>query len=122
MGLQLAIISNTFSPRSVLDRQLEHFDLIRFFSVRTYSSETVYRKPDRRIFQATLSKLGATAAEAVMVGDREREDIKGARRLGIRTIWKRGTTNSHLNIEKADAVIESIGELPRLIERWREQV
>jgi HAD superfamily hydrolase (TIGR01549 family) len=119
MSLQLAIVSNTFSPPTVLDRHLKQFDLLRFFPVRQYSSEIVYRKPHPRIFQITLQKLGVTAAQAVMVGDRLREDIKGAARLGIRPILKRAYTNESKHIDGNIPIIDTIAELPDLISRWQ---
>jgi putative hydrolase of the HAD superfamily len=43
-------------------------------------------KPHRSIFEAALAALGATPAEAAMVGDSYADDIEGARALGIRAI------------------------------------
>ena len=51
------------------------------------SEETGTVKPDPAIFQVALDRLGATAAEAVMVGDSWAADVVGARRAGIRAIW-----------------------------------
>ena len=119
MSLKLAIVSNTFSPPSVLDRHLKQFDLLRFFPVRQYSSEIVYRKPHPRIFQITLQKLGVCASEAVMVGDRIREDIKGASRIGIRAVLKKAYTNESKDAKGHVCVIKQIAELPDLISRWQ---
>ncbi|MBN1844619.1 MAG: HAD family hydrolase [Sedimentisphaerales bacterium] len=118
MSLQLAIVSNTFSPPPVLDRHLAQLDLLRFFPVRVYSSVTVYRKPHPRIFTDTLRRLDRQPAEAVMVGDRLREDIRGARRLGMRAVLRRGLNNKHKKNVKGVPVIGSIAELPDLIETW----
>jgi HAD superfamily hydrolase (TIGR01549 family) len=43
-------------------------------------------KPHPTIFEAALELLGATAGEAVMVGDSLEEDIQGAQALGMRAI------------------------------------
>ncbi len=43
-------------------------------------------KPHPTIFEAALERLGASPAEAVMVGDSLEEDIEGARALGMRAI------------------------------------
>jgi HAD superfamily hydrolase (TIGR01549 family) len=119
IALELAIISNTFSPPSVLDRHLEQLDLLRFFPVRQYSSVTVFRKPDRRIFELTLRRLNVSASEAVMVGDRMRQDIKGAQRLGITGVFKRNSINGRKKIANDIPVIETIAELPELIGGWQ---
>lgn len=43
-------------------------------------------KPHASIFDVALSALGVSAAEAVMVGDSVKDDIEGARALGMRAI------------------------------------
>jgi HAD superfamily hydrolase (TIGR01549 family) len=43
-------------------------------------------KPHPTIFEAALERLGASAGDAVMVGDSLEEDIEGARALGMRAI------------------------------------
>lgn len=117
MSLDLAIISNTFSPAAVIDRHLQQLDLLRFFPLRQYSSVTIFRKPDRRIFQDALKKLNITPDQAVMVGDRIREDIRGAQKLGIKAVLKRGINNQNKNVNDIP-VIHSIAELPDLIRNW----
>ena len=114
MSLKLAIISNTFLPGFVLDRQLAHFDLLRFFPVRVYSSDTVYRKPDPRIYRHALEKLDIPAEAAVMVGDKFREDVKGPAKLGITPILKRTFANAK-HILSNVATITAIAELPGLV-------
>ena len=44
-------------------------------------------KPDRRIFDLALDRLGVAAAAAVHVGDSWMADIGGARGAGWRAIW-----------------------------------
>ena len=120
MGLKLAIISNTFSPPSVLDRHLDELDLLRFFDFRQYSSVTIFRKPDRRIFDLTLKQLGAAADEAVMVGDKIRPDIKGALGAGLRPVFKRNSVNRAKRLSEGITEISRIGELPGLIRKWND--
>ena len=43
-------------------------------------------KPHPTIFEAALERLGASPAEAVMVGDSLEEDIEGAKALGMRAV------------------------------------
>ena len=51
------------------------------------SEEAGVTKPDPRIFELALDRLGRTAAETVMIGDAWETDIGGARAAGIRPIW-----------------------------------
>jgi putative hydrolase of the HAD superfamily len=119
MGLQLAILSNTFLPGVVLDRHLDQYDLLPFFPIRIYSSDTVYRKPDRRIYQRALNQLGLEPAAALMVGDKMREDIKGSQRAGLRAVFKRGVVNRSRRTWDHVPVIKTIAELPDLLRKLK---
>ncbi len=49
------------------------------------SGELGVRKPDARIFRMALERLGDRAESVMFVGDDEREDIAGARAVGMPT-------------------------------------
>ena len=115
MSLKLAILSNTFLPAGVMDRHLSRFELLGYFPVRLYSSDTIYRKPDRRVFHEAVKQLNVSPAEAVMVGDQPGMDIRGARRAGLNAVFKRGAGNRRKRIERHIPVIDTIGELPTLL-------
>jgi putative hydrolase of the HAD superfamily len=51
------------------------------------SEEAGVAKPDPRIFELALARLGCAPHTAVMVGDAWNTDITGARAAGIRPIW-----------------------------------
>ena len=106
---KLAMLSNTMSdtPRIVLQQTR----LIRHFDVAVYSRDLGIRKPNPRIFQFVLEKLGVEPGEAVHVGDSVDADMEGASRAGIRAIWIKGpeaTTWTGLTIG-------SICELPEFL-------
>lgn len=117
MSLKLAIISNTFLPAKVLDRHLEQLDLLRFLPVRIYSSDTVFRKPNRNIYRTALEKLQVNANQTIMVGDKIRQDIKGPAQLGITGVFKRGIANESKKPPPGTPIINNIAELPSLIKK-----
>ena len=83
-GVTLGIISNTGrTPGVMLRRILESHDLLRHFSVISYSDEVRYRKPDAEIFHRTLTGAGARPDEAAHVGDNPLDDVTGARSVGM---------------------------------------
>lgn len=88
-GHRLAIVSNTFVPGPVLDRHLACLGLLPFFPLRVYSCDTGYRKPSRKIFQHALRGLRTGPQDAVFIGDRWRQDVRGAARAGLKAVWKR---------------------------------
>jgi putative hydrolase of the HAD superfamily len=55
------------------------------FDVVIVSCEVGLAKPDPRIYELALSRLGVAAGQALFVDDRE-DNIEGAARLGLRTL------------------------------------
>jgi putative hydrolase of the HAD superfamily len=51
------------------------------------SEEAGVLKPNPRIYQLALARLGAEAAQTVMVGDNWQADVVGALAVGIRPLW-----------------------------------
>ena len=84
-GLRLAIVSNTFFPGFAIDDVLEHEGLLRYFPVRVYSSDVGFMKPHPGIFRIALERVGVAPERAVMVGDRVDKDVRGARRVRLKT-------------------------------------
>ena len=124
-GIKLAIISNTCVPAHCMDQHLQRENLLQYFPTRIYSSSTFYRKPHRKIFDTALEQLGVTPARAAFVGDRLQTDIRGARRVGMQTIWKTGLPQAQTRRRpQADLIIHQIADLPRIfpelrITNWR---
>jgi putative hydrolase of the HAD superfamily len=86
-GVALGIVSNTGRTPGIILRQiLERYDLLRHFSVISYSDEVGYRKPDPEIFRRTLAGLGADARHAAHVGDNPIADVTGAQSAGMRGV------------------------------------
>jgi len=80
----LCIISNT--ARDIIERSLAHMD-VTFAHVVTAEEIRVY-KPDRRIFEAALSRLGLEPGPQVLhVFQSKIVDLPTAKRLGLQTAW-----------------------------------
>jgi putative hydrolase of the HAD superfamily len=105
----LGVISNTMSLASKIF--LERFNLSGYFKVQVYSGEVGYRKPHPKIFQIALERLGLPASEVVHVGNDPREDVKGPKRVGMKTILV-GAHDS-----EADLVVGSLAEVPSAVSR-----
>ncbi len=116
-GLKLAIVSNTCAPDYCLDRHLEHEKLLEFFPTRIYSSNTLYRKPHPEIFRVALDRIGVNPVDAIFVGDLLGADIKGARRVGMTTVWKpaQRTLSSRRRRIHPDHEIQAITDLTKIV-------
>jgi putative hydrolase of the HAD superfamily len=79
-GARLAVVSNwDVSLHDVLERT----GLRPLVDAVVVSAELGVAKPDPAIFAAALERLGATAGEALHVGDSVEHDVAGARAAGI---------------------------------------
>jgi putative hydrolase of the HAD superfamily len=78
--IRMGIVSN-FDHR--LPNILQALDILGYFESVTIPAEAGAAKPDRRIFDAALERLGDLSGRAVYVGDRAIEDVAGARGAGL---------------------------------------
>jgi putative hydrolase of the HAD superfamily len=85
-GLKLGLVSNAFDPGWLLHRDLQQMGLADRLDFAVFSSEVGKRKPHPAIFERALEALGVAAADAVFVGDRLVEDVRGAGELGMTTV------------------------------------
>jgi putative hydrolase of the HAD superfamily len=83
---KVGLISN-FTHAPVIYKSLRKLKVNEFFSVVGVSEENGWRKPSIHIFQDALNRLQVDADEAVYVGDSPLEDIKGAKQVGLRTVF-----------------------------------
>ncbi|MDQ3823186.1 MAG: HAD family hydrolase [Actinomycetota bacterium] len=95
-GLGVGLVSNAFDPPWLLHRTISELGLSERLDVAVFSSEIGKRKPHPAIFEHALSALGVGPADALFVGDRLYEDVRGASELGMRTVqalWFRADEN-----------------------------
>jgi putative hydrolase of the HAD superfamily len=85
-SLLTGLVSNAFDPGWLLHRDLADMGLADRLDAAVFSSEVGLRKPHPAIFEATLSALGVEPEDALFVGDRRYEDVRGAKELGMTTV------------------------------------
>jgi putative hydrolase of the HAD superfamily len=85
-GLLTGLVSNAFDPGWLLHQDLADMGLAERLDAAVFSSEVGLRKPHPAVFEAALSALGVEPEDAVFVGDRRYEDMRGAKELGMTTV------------------------------------
>ena len=85
-GLALGLVSNAFDPLWLLERDMKRMGLADRLDSFVFSSEVGVRKPHPDIFRRSLDELGVAPEQALFVGDRLYEDVRGARDLGMTTV------------------------------------
>jgi 2-haloalkanoic acid dehalogenase type II len=114
--VQLAVLSNADS--SYLYPLLEYHGLMGFFQAVICSEEAVSYKPHRGIFDGILAKLGVEPHEAIQVGDTLKEDVWGAKLVGMGAIWlnRSGGDLQEAQVEP-DFQIQDLREISDVMDR-----
>ncbi|MEH7253092.1 HAD family hydrolase [Neobacillus niacini] len=84
----------------------------RYFDSILISEWEGIKKPDHEIFKRALERLKVSVSQSVFVGDHPENDVKAARNLGMKGIWKK---DSQWNGVEADYIVNDLAEIPLLI-------
>ena len=108
-GYRLHVLSNN---SSILKWQLSSLGITERFDTVTWSEEAGVEKPDARIFEIGLERIGAKPGEVIYVGDSFEADVLGAQAAGIVPIHAdyegTGPAGDHLKIA-------ALADLPTLL-------
>lgn len=97
---KLGLVSNfTYAP--IIYAGLRKLRINGFFLVVIVSETVGWRKPSSRIFQEALNGLRVKVDEVIYVGDNPSEDIQGAKKVGMKTIFVPSQFNSLSDMQKA---------------------
>ena len=119
-GLRTGLLSNTHWPRSFHEHFLERDGLAEHLDARLYTSEMSHTKPHPKAFRAAAAAIGVEdLSRVVFVGDREFDDIYGARMCGMRTVLRQHRHSERYEHAAPDAVIGELPELLPLVDAWR---
>jgi pyrophosphatase PpaX len=110
----------TSGDRDRVRKQLKEFELWDTFAARVCSGDTPEKKPHPAPLQLALRRMRLDPADTVYVGDAP-EDLQMARSAGVRAaiaVLGAFPTEKRLRAAKPDALLESIQELPEVLERF----
>jgi putative hydrolase of the HAD superfamily len=80
----LAVVTD--AQRAYARGELHKVGLLDYFDPIVVSGDHGFRKPDRRLFQLALDKLGVAPEHALYVGNDMHRDVFGAREAGMWTV------------------------------------
>ncbi|MBE6798888.1 MAG: HAD family hydrolase [Ruminococcaceae bacterium] len=114
-GYKLALITN---GRSELQRRkIEMLGFEKYFDEIYVGGEHEKQKPSTEPFLYIAEKLGVDPNEMVYVGDNPENDVEASRKAGCLPVFVNTTKTWVLpNIEKAPYTVETVQEIPELIE------
>lgn len=96
-------------------RKLAALGLTKWIDCMVTSEEAGVEKPQRRIFQMCLRKLGVEASDSMMVGDSFERDIGGGYAAGLAPVWLNVWDKPEPNASFAYRSIQTLEEIRTLL-------
>jgi HAD superfamily hydrolase (TIGR01549 family) len=116
LGIKLGIVAN--QPVTVAET-LKKDGIYELFDFMGISALVGIEKPKLELYELATKKLGLAANEIVHVGNRIDNDIKPAKKVGMRTIWvMRGEANPNptaADLTEADLSVFNLSNIAELI-------
>lgn len=113
-GIRTGVISNITYCGEVVRERIDALLPGHHFEFIIATSEYMFRKPNRRIFDLALEKAALPAADVWYCGDNIRCDVDGAREAGLTAVHYVGATDHPRQAEGA-VTIRHWNELQQLL-------
>ena len=113
-GYLLGIVTN--GRGQIQNRSIDGLGIRDAFDTFLISAIEQVRKPEPEIFCRAAQQLGVAVQDSVFIGNNPEADILGAKRVGMKTIWKRDSY--WLETTEADAIIDELNEIPSILEQF----
>jgi len=113
MGIKTGIITNFGAE--IQTRKLIAINLVKYINVMVTAEEAGVTKPNPKIFQMALDRIGEHPEKTLMVGDDIIPDIKGAANAGMETILIENSWYPYTDTERAMATYR-INNLREILE------
>jgi len=117
-GYHLGLLSNTWWAAEWHNADLAAHGLGDLLDELVYTSDLECSKPHPSVFREIASRLGVPPESCVMIGDRQIDDVSGARAVGMRGVWRRNDSGFPTSDVVPDAIVEALAELPALLRSW----
>jgi putative hydrolase of the HAD superfamily len=117
-GYRLGLLSNTWWAAEWHNADIAAHGLADLLDELVYTSDQPHSKPHGSVFREISARLGVEPAACVMIGDRQIVDVAGAKGAGMRGIWRRNDSGFPAGDVRPDAVVDSLSELPDLLQKW----
>jgi len=113
---KIAVMTDSDGDRELKVERVRKIGLMRYVDVFMTSDDIGQNKPNRAFYERVLKKLGVSAEECIMIGDKPEVDLKLAKELGMTTVWIRyGKWTEHIGNRHFDYVDHEIKDLRQLL-------
>jgi putative hydrolase of the HAD superfamily len=112
-GLPAAIVTN--GGLAMQSRKIDASGVRGLVDAVVISEELGVAKPDPRIFEHAMARIGAVAADSLFVGDNPEADILGAMGVGMRSAWLRRGREWTYDDRRPDYILDDISAVRELV-------
>lgn len=118
-GIRTAVISNIGWSGDALRERLNRLLPNNQFEFVIASSDYLFRKPEKLLFELALRKAGLSADEVWYCGDNPQADVEGSSHVGIFPVWY----DNALECDYRDKSKETVPDCEYLyIHEWSEMI
>ena len=115
-GIRTGVISNIAYAPSVVAERINRLIPENTFEFIITSSNYIFRKPNRRIFDLALEKAELQPEEVWYIGDQYECDVKGSMNAGLLPVWYVGAIDLPYVEDKDILTVKTWSELERYME------
>ena len=115
-GIRTGVISNIAYAPAVVAERINSLLPENAFEFIITSSNYMFRKPDRRLFDLALVKAELAPEDVWYIGDQYECDIKGALSAGLFPVWYIGAIDLPYTEDKDILTVKSWSELKQRME------
>ena len=94
----------------------ERCGLAGYFQFVVFAQDHGIQKPDPRLFEIAIERAGCTKRQLLHVGDSFQNDVTGAKRAGIKSVWLNRQCEDKEMKEQPNFEISSLTELIEVLE------
>ncbi|MDD4474442.1 MAG: HAD family hydrolase [Eubacteriales bacterium] len=104
-NIRTGVISNISFSGDALKNRINEFLPNNRFEFIIATSEYIFRKPQKRIFELALRKSNCYADEVWYCGDNAICDVDGAKSAGLTPVWYKGAHENYSNIPQKESIV-----------------
>jgi len=117
-GYRLGLLSNTWWAAEWHNADIAAHGLADLIDELVYTSDLPHSKPHASVFREVSARLGVDPRECVMIGDRQVDDVSGAKGVGMRGVWRRNDSGFPTSDVVPDAMVDRVSDLLPLLREW----
>ena len=119
-NIRTGVISNIAFCGSAVEERINSLLPDNHFEFILATSEYLFRKPNRRIFELALEKAELTPEDVWYVGDQYECDVKGAAGAGLFPVWYIGAIDLPYEEHKEILTVQNWKELENMLRKIAE--